>query len=73
MEKAVADFSRAIELDPTFARAYMSRGIAYGEMGQEQNAINDLNQALELTFNPEIRTEIINYLTELGVTVNEDQ
>jgi len=26
-----------------------------------------------LTFNPEIRTEIIKYLTELGVTVTEDE
>jgi tetratricopeptide (TPR) repeat protein len=47
-DKAVADFSRAIELDPNLAIAWYNRGHVYAEQGQPDQAIPDLSRAIEL-------------------------
>lgn len=44
----VADYDRAIELDPTEARAYTNRGIAKIAMGQIAEALPDYDRAIEL-------------------------
>ena len=49
--KAIAAFTRAIELDPNFAPAYSNRGWAYIELGQYEQAIADYNKAAELDAN----------------------
>jgi tetratricopeptide (TPR) repeat protein len=51
MNGAIADFGRAIELDPTLTSAYYHRGIARLEKGQFDAAIGDLNRAIELSPN----------------------
>jgi len=55
-DKAIADFSRAIELKPDFAEAYARRGIIYAEgLGDVNRAFADFNQAARLgTKNPEV-------------------
>ena len=45
---ALADFNRAIELDPAFAKAYNNRGIAYLTKGILDGALKDFNQTIEL-------------------------
>ena len=45
---ALADFSRAIELDPTRAPAYACRWGVYEAMGHEDNAAADYSRAIEL-------------------------
>jgi basic membrane protein A len=45
---AIADFDRAIELEPGLAEAYGNRGRAYAEMGDYDRAIADLNRTIEL-------------------------
>jgi tetratricopeptide (TPR) repeat protein len=45
---AIADYNKAIELDPNFALAYSSRGYAYDNLKQWQKAIADYNQAIKL-------------------------
>ncbi|GAB4329326.1 MAG: tetratricopeptide repeat protein [Bacteroidales bacterium] len=50
-EKALQDFSRAIELNPKYTVAYNNRGIVNGMLGNYQAALNDFNKAIEL--NPE--------------------
>lgn len=46
---AVHYFTRAVEFDPTFARAYLDRGILYWrELDHPRRAILDLTQALEI-------------------------
>jgi tetratricopeptide (TPR) repeat protein len=45
---AIEDLSRAIEIDPEFAPAYLNRGTAYEAMGDYAKAIADFNKALEI-------------------------
>ena len=49
--KAIADYNRAIELDPNRAAAYYNRGCAYGEIGAYDKALADYNKAIELNPN----------------------
>jgi len=48
IDAALADFGKAVELDPKFAKAYGNRGVAYAMQGQLDRALADLNKALEL-------------------------
>jgi Flp pilus assembly protein TadD len=48
VDGAIADFNRAIELDPKQPRAYMNRGFAKPAKGDHDGAIADYNRALEL-------------------------
>lgn len=45
---AVFLLDQAIEISSNNAEAYMRRGLAYSEMGKEQEAFNDLTQAIRL-------------------------
>jgi tetratricopeptide (TPR) repeat protein len=48
-ERAVADYSNAIERDPTLVAAYIYRGRAYQELSYDDpRALADLNKAIEL-------------------------
>ncbi len=58
-EKAIDDFSRAIEYDPEFAQAYLNRGILYWrEIDHPRRAIMDLTTAQ--TLNPELSEACFN-------------
>ncbi len=48
LDGAIADFNRAIELDPKLAIAYYNRGNAEDDKGDLNGAIGDYNQAIEL-------------------------
>jgi tetratricopeptide (TPR) repeat protein len=45
---AIADLSKAIELDPTQADFFYERGAAYQSQGQADKALEDLSQAIKL-------------------------
>ena len=45
---AIADYVRAIELNPKYAGAYNNRGLAREAKGDHDGAIADYNRALEL-------------------------
>jgi Tfp pilus assembly protein PilF len=47
-DMAIADFSKAINLDPEFLLAYYNRGVAYFDKGDFDQAINDFSRAMEL-------------------------
>jgi lipoprotein NlpI len=47
-EGAIADYNRAIELDPKYAAAYSNRGNAKQAKGDLDGAIADCNRAIEL-------------------------
>ena len=47
-DKAIADYTEAIRLDPKFATAYYGRGVAYGEKGDYDKAIADYTEAIRL-------------------------
>jgi tetratricopeptide (TPR) repeat protein len=44
----VADFNKAIEINPRDAAAYHNRGLIYGKGGQYDQAISDYTKALEI-------------------------
>ena len=48
----MADFNRAIEINPKYAAAYANRGNVYQIQGNLQQAITDYNKAIEI--NPDI-------------------
>jgi tetratricopeptide (TPR) repeat protein len=47
-EKALADFERSIELNPSFAPVYNNRGNVLMAMGRLEEAIEDFSQAISL-------------------------
>jgi len=49
--EAISEYTKAIELNPKFAMAYVKRAAAYHRKGQYDQAIYDFNKAIEL--NPE--------------------
>jgi hypothetical protein len=48
MNGAIADFGKAIRLDPCFMPAYLNRGFARYAIGEFNPAIEDLSKAIEL-------------------------
>ncbi len=46
--RAIADYSRAIRLDPTYIPAYANRGYAYYKQGRMDKALADYDKILEL-------------------------
>jgi tetratricopeptide (TPR) repeat protein len=47
-QTATEAFSEAIRLDPKSAPAYRSRGIVYGQQGEQDRALADLDEAIRL-------------------------
>jgi tetratricopeptide (TPR) repeat protein len=45
---SISNFSKAIQLDPQFELAYMSRGVAYGKVGKVDEALVDFDKAVKL-------------------------
>lgn len=50
-ELAIRDFTKAVEQNPHYYKAYLARGEVYGKLKQYKLAINDYNQVLELDIN----------------------
>lgn len=50
-QAAIASFTQAISLNPNYAEAYNSRGLAYFDLGNQQGAIADYNEAIRLNPN----------------------
>ena len=46
--KAIADFNKALELNPREAKTYLGRGIAYLEKFEYDKAMSDFSQAIEI-------------------------
>jgi len=49
-EKAYADYSKSIEIDPTFEKAYSNRGVLLFNMNRFEEALADFNKCL--SYNP---------------------
>ncbi|MBK7987037.1 MAG: tetratricopeptide repeat protein [Ignavibacteria bacterium] len=55
---AIADYTKAIELNPQFAAAYTNRGYAKNNLGDKEGAIADYTKAIEL--NPQDASSYLN-------------
>ena len=47
-DKAIVDYTRAIEIDPRLAEAYTNRGVAWSNKGEYDKAITDHSKAIEI-------------------------
>jgi tetratricopeptide (TPR) repeat protein len=45
-DKAIDDYSKAIELNPKYTKAYYNLGVAYANLGQWDKAIDDYNRTI---------------------------
>lgn len=67
-EKALADLDRAIEIDPQYAFAYLSRGAIYSRLENISQSKQDLEKASELFLQqgiPQLHQEAERRLQEL--------
>ncbi len=48
VDRAIADYTKAIALDPDDAEAYYNRGVVYGRKGDKEREIADFRKALEI-------------------------
>ncbi len=48
-QEAINAYSLAIEKNPKNATAYLGRGTAYGELGKHDDALKDMNRAIEIS------------------------
>ena len=51
-DRAITDYTKAIEIDPTHVGAYNDRGLAYTSKGDYERAVADVIKAVELTAKP---------------------
>ncbi len=47
-DDAIADFNRALQINPSFAQAYANRGLVYRLKDDDANAVADYNRALQV-------------------------
>lgn len=57
-EKALKDFNRAIEIDPTRANAYVGRGNTLSTLGRYKEALKDYDIAIEI--DPKVANAYVN-------------
>lgn len=70
--RALIDYSLFILLNPTDSRAFYSRGMLYQQVGELDDAINDLSQALALAPPvPEYTAQV--YVNRAGVYLQQDE
>ena len=55
-KRAIADFNRALELDPKLANAYMNRGLVLLLQGNEKEAKKDFDRFRDLA--PDLKNEL---------------
>ena len=48
-DKAISDFTRAIEIDPKYVLTYLNRGLSYNKKGLYDKAISDYSMAIEIS------------------------
>ena len=75
LDLALADFDRALAIDPASAGAYADRGRAYELKGDRDQAIADYRKALSLKsrqlYDDKAKAEAKKHLAALGVAVSD--
>ena len=65
---AVADYTKAIEVDPTNSSLYLGRGQASASLGNKPAAIADFNKVLAISTSDSEKAEAQKQLDALGTT-----
>ena len=60
--ESIADYSKAIELDPKNPELYYLRGMSYSYLNQNQEALKNLKKSLEIEPNFSLALSTIDYL-----------
>ncbi len=47
-QRAIDDYTQALNISPDYADAYYNRGIAYYDLGNYQSAIDDYTRSIEI-------------------------
>ena len=47
-DRAIADYTQAISIEPKLVQAYNKRGLAYHELGRYEEALEDYTQAIHI-------------------------
>jgi len=63
-QQAVAEFQKAIQINPNYAIAYSSLGLVYFYIGQNQQAITELQKAID------IKPTKITWRNDIGIVYN---
>lgn len=64
---AINQYSKSLELDPKFSKAYIARAKAYEKIGDEEDAVQDFNRArVFLPKDPDIHYQLGRLLNNLG-------
>ena len=58
LDKAIADYTEAINLKPDMAQAYANRGMIYEKKGDKAKADDDLARAEKLGFKRPVRVNV---------------
>jgi Flp pilus assembly protein TadD len=58
-DKAIAEYKKALSINPTYVKAYSNLGITYGELKRAEESIETLKNALALKpDDPEIHSNL---------------
>ena len=60
--ESIADYSKAIELDPKNSYLYFGRGMSYEYLNQNEEALKDLKMSLELDPGFSLALSMVDYL-----------
>ena len=66
LDKAIADYTRSIELQPGDPKIYWNRAIAYSQKGDLASAAADLRMIISLTRDPELVRKAELFLEEIN-------
>ena len=63
MTGAIADYTKAIDLDPSSATAFANRGVSYLQTGREDLADRDFTRSFQL--DPSLKPSFESYLKKM--------
>jgi tetratricopeptide (TPR) repeat protein len=71
-DQAIADYTKALEIDPKYISAYNDRGLAYMSKGNYERAIADVTRAVELAAEPTSRPTTVAATPPAGITAKSE-